>query len=268
VTPSPTSPRRQDEEQLRLALTVFRNSVEAIIVTDAEERILSVNRPSPRSPATARGRHRQDPRMLGPGTTTALLRRHVARHRNLGFWQGEIHDRRKDGTLYPAALSISTVRDTLERTTHYVAVFPTSPSARPPARIAYLAQHDPLTGLPNRTLLQDRLDQALAHAVRHGSRIAVLFLDLDRFKTINDSLGHMTGDRLLQGVALRLSDCTRNRHHQPPGGDEFLIVLTGVDGPDDAARVAEKILDRLGPPFDIDGQLLAPPSPSASPSSR
>ncbi|MBK7846698.1 MAG: EAL domain-containing protein [Zoogloea sp.] len=126
------------------------------------------------------------------------------------------------------------------------------------ARIAYLAQHDPLTGLPNRTLLQDRLDQALAHAVRHGSRIAVLFLDLDRFKTINDSLGHMTGDRLLQGVALRLSECTRETDTiSRQGGDEFLIVLTDVDGPDDAARVAEKILDRLGPPFDIDGQLLA-----------
>ena len=253
--------RRQDEEQLRLALTVFRNSVEAIIVTDAEERILSVNRAFTEvtgySPEEALG---NTPRMLRSGHhDKSFYDAMWCDIKTLGFWQGEIHDRRKDGTLYPSALSISAVRNTLERTTHYVAVFSDITERKASeARIAYLAQHDPLTGLPNRTLLQDRLDQALAHAVRHGSRIAVLFLDLDRFKTINDSLGHMTGDRLLQGVALRLSDCTRETDTiSRQGGDEFLIVLTDVDGPDDAARVAEKILDRLGPPFDIDGQLLA-----------
>jgi predicted signal transduction protein with EAL and GGDEF domain len=111
--------------------------------------------------------------------------------RILGVWKGEIQDRRKDGSLYPASLSISTVRDSNGRITHYVAVFSDITERKASeARIAYLAQHDPLTGLPNRALLQDRLDQALARATRQGKRIALMFLDLDRFKTINDSLGH------------------------------------------------------------------------------
>ncbi|MCK6392876.1 bifunctional diguanylate cyclase/phosphodiesterase [Zoogloea sp.] len=253
--------RREDEEQLRLALTVFRNSVEAIIVTDAQERILSVNRAfSEVTGYSAEDAIGKTPRMLqsghhGPDFYAAMWR-DIQEH---GFWQGEVYDRRKNGTLYPSALSISVVRDKLERITHYVAVFSDITERKASeARIAYLAQHDPLTGLPNRALLQDRLDQALASAVRHNSRIALLFLDLDRFKTINDSLGHMTGDRLLQGVALRLSACTRETDTiSRQGGDEFLIVLTDVEGPDDAARVAEKILDQLRPPFDIDGQQLA-----------
>ncbi|WP_374494955.1 EAL domain-containing protein [Zoogloea sp.] len=252
--------RRQDEEQLRLALTVFRNSVEAIIVTDAHERILSVNRAFTEvtgySAEEAMG---NTPRMLQSGHHDRAFYESMWHDiETLGFWQGEVYDRRKDGTLYPSALSISAVRDKLERVTHYVAVFSDITERKASeARIAYLARHDPLTGLPNRTLLQDRLDQALANAVRHGSRIAVMFLDLDRFKTINDSLGHMTGDRLLQGVALRLSECTRETDTiSRQGGDEFLIVLTDVDGPDDAARVAEKILERLRPSFDIDGQAL------------
>jgi diguanylate cyclase (GGDEF)-like protein/PAS domain S-box-containing protein len=253
--------RREDEEQLRLALTVFRNSVEAIIVTDAQERILSVNRAfSEVTGYSAEDAIGKTPRMLQSGHHDhgfyAAMWRDIQEN---GFWQGEVYDQRKNGTFYPSALSISVVRDKQERITHYVAVFSDITERKASeARIAYLAQHDPLTGLPNRTLLQDRLDQALAGAVRHNSRIALLFLDLDRFKTINDSLGHMIGDRLLQGVALRLSACTRDTDTiSRQGGDEFLIVLTDVDGPDDAARVAEKILDQLHPPFDIDGQLLA-----------
>ena len=125
------------------------------------------------------------------------------------------------------------------------------------ARIAYLAQHDALTGLPNRALLQDRLDQALAQATRQGKRIALMFLDLDRFKTINDSLGHVTGDKLLQRVAERLRQCVRETDTvSRQGGDEFIIVLTGIDLPDEAGRVAAKILDQLDPAFEVDGQQL------------
>jgi|APMI01.1.fsa_nt_gi diguanylate cyclase (GGDEF)-like protein/PAS domain S-box-containing protein len=252
--------RRDNEEQLRLAWTVFRNSVEAIIITDARQRILSVNRAftdvTGYSAEEALG---LTPRLLKSGhhdrSFYEAMWQDIESH---GFWQGEIHDRRKDGTLYPSALSISAVHDKAGRITHYVAVFSDITERKASeARIAFLAQHDSLTGLPNRALLHDRLDQALANAARQGTRIALLFLDLDRFKTINDSLGHMMGDQLLQGVALRLSGCVRETDTvSRQGGDEFLIVLTHVEMPDDAARVAEKILDRLRPPFDIDGQQL------------
>lgn len=252
--------RRDNEEQLRLAWTVFRNSVEAIIITDARQCILSVNRAFTEVTGySAEEAIGMTPRLLKSGrhdrSFYQAMWQDIASH---GFWQGEIHDRRKDGTLYPSALSISAVQDKTGRITHYVAVFSDITERKASeARIAFLAQHDSLTGLPNRALLHDRLDQALANAGRHGKRIALLFLDLDRFKTINDSLGHMMGDQLLQGVALRLSACVRETDTvSRQGGDEFLIVLTDVEVPDDAARVAEKILDRLRPPFDIDGQQL------------
>ncbi len=252
--------RRDHEEQLRLAWTVFHNSVEAIIVTDAHEKILSVNRAFTEvtgyTEAEAIG---ETPRLLRSGHHDRSFYEAMWRDIDLlGFWQGEIHDRRKNGTFYPSSLSISAVRDKLGRVTHYVAVFSDITERKASeARIAFLAQHDPLTGLPNRALLHDRLDQTLAHAHRHGTRIALMFLDLDRFKTINDSLGHMMGDRLLQGVAQRLISCIRETDTvSRQGGDEFLIVLTDVEVPDDAARVAEKILDLLHPPFDIDGQQL------------
>ncbi|MDD3354199.1 EAL domain-containing protein [Zoogloea sp.] len=252
---------RSNEEQLRLALTVFRHSVEAIIVTDAQQRILSVNKAFSEvtgyNVADAIGR---TPRMLihsgkHDASFYADMWQDIQAH---GFWQGEVTDRRKDGSLYPAALSISAVRDHNGRISHYVAVFSDITERKATeARIAFLAQHDPLTGLPNRTLLHDRLDQALATAARMHGRIALMFLDLDRFKTINDSLGHMVGDRLLQGVAERLSGCVRDSDTvSRQGGDEFLIVLTNIHAPGDAARVAEKILARLEAPFEVDGHLL------------
>ena len=252
--------RRAHEEQSRLAWTVFQNSVEAIIVTDAQERILSVNRAFTEVTGyTAEEAIGQTPRLLRSGHHDKSFYEAMWRDIDImGFWQGEIHDRRKNGTFYPSSLSISAVRNKVGRVTHYVAVLSDITERKASeARIAFLAQHDPLTGLPNRTLLRDRLDQALANATRHGTRIALMFLDLDRFKTINDSLGHMTGDRLLQGVAQRLTSCVRETDTvSRQGGDEFLIVLTDVDVPDDAARVAEKILGLLQAPFDVDGQQL------------
>ncbi len=255
-----TTLSREHEEQRRLALTVFRNSVEAIVVTDAEERILSVNQAFTEVTGyAAEDVIGQTPRMLGSGVHSREFYQAMWRDLNiLGAWKGEIEDRRKDGSLYPASLSISTVRDSNGRITHYVAVFSDITERKASeARIAYLAQHDALTGLPNRALLQDRLDQALAQATRQGKRIALMFLDLDRFKTINDSLGHVTGDKLLQRAAERLRQCVRETDTvSRQGGDEFIIVLTGIDLPDEAGRVAAKILDQLDPAFEVDGQQL------------
>jgi len=255
-----TTLSREHEEQRRLALTVFRNSVEAIVVTDAHERILSVNQAFTEVTGYAAEEIiGQTPRMLGSGVHSREFYQAMWRDLNiLGAWKGEIEDRRKDGSLYPASLSISTVRDSNGRITHYVAVFSDITERKASeARIAYLAQHDALTGLPNRALLKDRLDQALAQATRLGKRIALMFLDLDRFKTINDSLGHATGDKLLQSVAARLRQSVRETDTvSRQGGDEFIIVLTGIDTPDEAGRIAAKILEQLDPPFDVDGQQL------------
>lgn len=124
-------------------------------------------------------------------------------------------------------------------------------------RIRYLAEHDALTGLPNRVLLHDRLAQALLAAQREHRRLALLFVDLDRFKNINDSLGHHVGDQLLRAVAERIVQCVRASDTvSRPGGDEFTLLLPHIAGPDDAARVAEKLLEALARPFSIDGRQL------------
>lgn len=124
-------------------------------------------------------------------------------------------------------------------------------------QIEYLAHHDPLTGLPNRTLFRDRLDMAIVHARRNHLRLGVLFLDLDRFKVINDSLGHSAGDRFLQSVSTRLMGCIRHGDTVVRlGGDEFVVLLSEMAHPEDPARVAAKILEALRQPFEVDGREL------------
>ena len=179
------------------------------------------------------------------------------------FELGELRDVeyemvRKDGTRFTILLSATTVRAPdgsaiMSRAT----VFDITDRNLAEQRIAQLAQHDPLTGLPNRTLLRDRLEQAIAHAHRDGTCAAVLFLDLDRFKTVNDSLGHDAGDRLLQAVASRIGACLRegdtvSRH----GGDEFVVVLRDLASAATAGEVAEKILEALAPAFHIQAHEL------------
>jgi diguanylate cyclase (GGDEF)-like protein len=164
-----------------------------------------------------------------------------------GYWQGEIVDRRKDGTLYPKWMSASVVRDAEGRIIHYVASF-TDITARKQAeaQISRLAYHDALTGLINRFSLQSQLEQALSMARREQRALAVIFLDLDRFKTINDTMGHAMGDQLLMEVAHRLRENVRDSDIVARlGGDEFVVVLTEVDDATAAARVADKLLQAL-----------------------
>lgn len=252
--------QRRAEEELRLAATVFDHSVEAIMITDAQRRILSVNRAFSSltgfSPEMVMGR---TPAVL---TSSRLNLRHYDRvwseAAEKGIWQGEIWQCRRDGSDFPEWLSIAAVRDSAGALTHYVAVFSDITERKAnEARIAYLAHHDPLTTLPNRTLFRDRLEQALARADRQSGVLALLFLDLDRFKTINDSLGHMAGDRLLQSVAERLRKCVRDADTIcRQGGDEFIIVLPDIADVEAPARVADKILRRLAEPFEVDGHVL------------
>ncbi|HEX5127037.1 MAG TPA: EAL domain-containing protein, partial [Rhodocyclaceae bacterium] len=260
LTLSDITAQRRAEEELRLAATVFDSSIEAIMITDAKRNILSVNKAfSALTGFTAAEVTGQTPTLLSSN-------RHDLEHyetiwseaRSQGYWQGEIWQRRRNGSEFPEWLSISAVRDRSDVITHFVAVFSDITERKAAeARIAFLAHHDPLTTLPNRTLFQDRLEQALARAERNHMMVALLFLDLDRFKTINDSLGHLAGDRLLQSVAERLQHCVRDTDTIcRQGGDEFLIVLADITDADIPARIADKILRRLSEPFEIDGHTL------------
>jgi diguanylate cyclase (GGDEF)-like protein len=176
----------------------------------------------------------------------------------MGYWQGEVWNQRKDGEVYPEWLGVSAVSENGGRAKYYVYIF-SDMSERLAAqeRIEFLAHHDPLTGLPNRLLLRDRAEQAQAQAARMQSRVALMFLDLDRFKTINDSLGHPVGDALLLAVVERLKTCVRDSDTiSRQGGDEFIILLNDVRDSEAASRVADKIHQRMSEPILLANQSL------------
>ncbi len=255
------SDRKHDEDTLRLWATVFENTGEAVMITDADNRIVSVNQAFTDITGFAPGEViGEDPSILGSGRHDAAFFADMwHRLAASGHWQGEIWDRRKSGEIYPKWLGISAVRDTRERLTHYVAIF-SDISERKAAqeRIEYLARHDALTGLPNRVLLADRVEQALAHADRNQRKLALLFLDLDRFKTINDSLGHPVGDALLREFTRRLLLTVRESDTVCRlGGDEFVVLVSDLQDDDTAGTVAQKLLEVTLTPFEIEGHTLS-----------
>ena len=249
--------RRRAEEDLRLADEVFENSIEGIIITDAQANILRVNRAftiiTGYSEDDAVGKN---PRLLrSERHDAAFFQGMWASLVEYGHWQGEIWNRRKNGEIYPQWLSIVAIRNEQGKLIHYLGVFADlSEKKQAEAHLHHLSYYDALTELPNRLLLEDRLFQALATASSNNSLVAVLHLDLDRFKTINDTLGHPFGDKLLQAVAERLTGNIRGSDTLARfSGDEFAVVLTDVGSQENAALVARKILDALARPFDLDG---------------
>lgn len=250
--------RKRAEEELRQAATVFESSMEGIVITDDGRRIISVNNAfTAITGYTADEVRGRDPRVLASGRHDQDFYRGMwAALDNAGQWQGEIWNRRKDGGLYPAWENISVVRDSTGRVVNYVAVLTDISAIKEvEERLHHLAHHDPLTGLPNRLLLHATLDRALEHARRHGTRIALLFLDLDRFKLINDTLGHQYGDRLLRAAADRLRQHTRAEDMVARlGGDEFVILLDDIAAPEDVSHIAEKIIESLAEPIDLGDQ--------------
>ena len=252
--------RRRAEEQLQLAFEAINHSGEGIMVTDAAQHIISVN------PAfeTVTGFSAVEvlgktPAIISSGRHDDAFYREM--HESLqasGSWRGEVWNRRKNGEVYPEWLAISAVREPDGCTKHYVAIFSDITERKAAQQhIEFLAHHDPLTGLPNRLLLRDRFDQASAMANRMQTRVALLFLDLDRFKRINDSLGHPVGDALLKAVVERLKRCVRDSDTiSRQGGDEFVIVLSDVRDSEAVARVAEKIHQRMAEPFVIENHAL------------
>jgi diguanylate cyclase (GGDEF)-like protein len=173
-----------------------------------------------------------------------------------GSWQGEVWNRRKNGEIFPEYLSISVVRNSEGEITNYVAVFAdVTEKKNAEERIRHMANHDPLTQLANRTLFNDRLNLALANAERSGECLAIMYLDLDRFKNINDTLGHPTGDEIIKTVAQRLEEVLRDGDTiSRLGGDEFTILLPGIGSERDAAIVASKLLKSMALPHTVDGR--------------
>ncbi|MDZ4252138.1 MAG: EAL domain-containing protein [Sulfuritalea sp.] len=257
--------QKQAEAAIQLYASAFQHSAEAILISDADNRILAVNGAFTQLTGYASDEAiGRDPGFLATGQTpVAIYREMWTALKGSGSWQGEIWDRRKDGTVYPKWLSLSVVRDTVGEITHYIGGF-ADLSERKVAeqRITHLANHDALTGLFNRLSLKERLEQALATVRREHRALAVLFIDMDRFKAINDSLGHAVGDELLVEVARRLRDEMRDSDIVARlGGDDFVVVLTDVEGANAAARVADKLLRVLGQPYLIrEHQLHSSPS--------
>lgn len=175
-----------------------------------------------------------------------------------GHWRGEIWNRQRSGEVYPEALSISAIRDAEGMITHFVACFADITSSKAnEAQLTRLAYHDIVTGLPNRALFQDRLDQALAQANRNNERVGVAIVDLDGFKQVNDALGHKAGDQLLKMVGQRLVDCARASDSIARlGGDEFGVVLPRLVDPDGAANFAKRVVTSVSKPCIVDGETV------------
>lgn len=247
--------RKRIERELRLASHVFNYSGEAIMISDSENRIIDVNAAFTRQTGyVLEDVLGQNPKMLSSGRTKPEEYR--AMWQSLleqGFWQGELWDRRKDGGVYPKLLTISVVRNAKGDVEFYIGSFTDiSRQKSVEAEIRHIANHDHLTGLPNRMYVQVALEQALAAARRESSEIAVMFLDLDRFKLVNDTYGHGVGDGLLIEVGRRLKDSVRESDLVARlGGDEFVVVMSSHLTSAAVTTVAQKILDNLSKPYQV-----------------
>ncbi len=239
---------------------VFNSTSEGVMITDSEGVIQTVN------PAftTITGYSEEE----ALGSTPRLLRsdrEHPERYQEIwtrlitqGQWHGELWNRRKNGEEYPQWMTISTLPDDGGAQGQYVTLFiDITEQKEREACIEYQAYHDALTGLPNRRLFQDRLEQVLAQAARSDDLPSVLFIDLDRFKIINDTLGHDVGDKLLQAVAERLNNTVRKEDTVARlGGDEFTVLLSRVGQQQDVEKVAHKLTAAFQQPFEIDEEAL------------
>jgi len=248
------------EERLHLNARIFEQADEGIVITDAEERIVSINAAFSR--ITGYEAHEvlgQTPRLLKSGHHDAAFYRDMwSRILTTGSWQGEIWDRRKNGDEYPKWASIAAVKNSQGAITHYFSIFTDiTERKRAEERIHYLAYYDPLTDLPNRSLVMKLIDQALAEARRNRLHGALLFVDLNRFKNINDTLGHAVGDQLLKEAAQRFRTALRTEDVVARiGGDEFIVALFDITRREHAGIVAQKLLGALDDPFLIEDHEL------------
>ena len=247
---------RKAERERRVALEVLRSMSEAVAVIDLDFRFISVN------PSFSRITGYSEEEVVGLSSSLLDSAQHspdfYRRVRDIlertGHWAGEMWQRRKDDEEFLGWIEMSEVRDSLGARSHFVAVVnDITDKKRAEQELRYLANYDTLTGLPNRALLSERLGRAIIRARRQETRVAVLFLDLDRFKDINDSLGHAAGDRLLKAAASRLqSTVSASDTVARLGGDEFTVVLEDVESLVAVERMAREILAAFSTPLEVD----------------
>ena len=249
------SQRMEEVDGLKLAQEILNSSMDGVLLTDADGTILMVNPAFTQitgySFDEAVGK---TPRLLkSDHHDSDFYRRMWKKLKAEGRWQGEIWNRRKNGEAYPQWLSISEIRDPADSGSKYVAIFhDISEIKADQALLEYRAYHDPLTDLPNRTLFHDRLERAVEYARRTGRKIAVIFLDLDNFKAVNDTLGHQAGDELLRIVAQRLATCIRRMDTVArAGGDEFTFVVEDLTSQSDVGRIVKAVLRALAKPMKV-----------------
>ena len=243
---------KRAEHELRLAARVMDCDSSAILICDAQSNILLVN------PAFCEitGYSREEvignnPRLLSSGKQPAEFYRDMwdALLKD-GIWSGEIWNRRKNGEIYPEWLAITAVRDDAGEITNFVSIFTDiSRQKEIEQELSHLAHHDQLTGLPNRTLFTDRLEHALARAIRKNHKVGLMFIDIDGFKAINDNHGHDVGDALLCSIATKLTELTRESDTVARiGGDEFVIILENLSTIEDIIQIADKTLGSFDKP--------------------
>ncbi len=247
--------RSNTEEDLRLAAMVYERSSEAMMITDEANRIIAIN------PAFTETTGYTQEEAIGQHPSLLNSGRHDRHYfesmweelDTTGRWQGEVWNRRKNGEIFPEWLTINTIHDAQGRVHRRVALFSDITEKKKADELIWTqANYDTLTHLPNRRLFVDRLEQGIRRASRDRSRLALLYIDLDRFKEVNDTLGHHLGDELLLEAAKRLNTCVRDSDTVARiGGDEFTVILNELKDIDSLARVARKILAVLSTPYQL-----------------
>ncbi|MDO8464401.1 MAG: EAL domain-containing protein [Gallionella sp.] len=252
--------RVKSEERLRLTAKVFENTMEGITVTDKDNHIIEVNDAFTR----ITGYLREE--VLGK--TLGILKSGLHDKdfyavmwqaiNTTGHWRGDIWNRRKDGEVYPETLTISTIADDMGNVTNYVGIFSDITLLKQHEKqLEHIAHYDALTGIPNRVLLADRLQQAIAFSKREKKLLAICYLDLDGFKAINDSMGHEAGDLVLVEISMRIKNAVREGDTVARlGGDEFVILLTGLDAPEECAASLNRLLEASAKPIFINDKLF------------
>ena len=247
--------RKATERTLTMAAQVFENCRDAIFILDSSYRVVAVNRAfSDITGYAPEGVIGQEVPSLRAGLHEPAfhqqIRDHVDAH---GHWEGEVFSARRGGEVFPMWAALTAIHDSANRITSYMAILSDITDRKQvEEQTRHLAEHDFLTDLPNRVLFLDRLQQALATARRQHTRVAVMFLDLDRFKAINDTYGHQAGDIVLKEVAARLVRCVRGVDTvSRQGGDEFVVILADIGGADQAAHVAGSVMQAVSQPMTV-----------------